>query len=257
MLEWNVDEVASWLKHIGLSEHSAEFKKNHITGKNLMDLNDNDLREDLKVSSVGHRKDFMKSVEHLKKMLKSDYRELLKQRIMSFYQRNAKMKSSRRLSGLRLNTMYNSLGAPKSGLSQYISSEIIDEENDEDHANEMMEPRKFHRSKTTPMDEMHHFESMTPTHSSYIEKQPGESDKADTDKDDLRESKDNVYSGNEKATKSLEGRPRARSRSLDEKGRDFFDKDEVDESHEKKDPRSEDTRLNSSHFLLSRMPSSA
>ena len=86
-----MNDLAEWLKRIGLEEYIIEFKKNHITGKNLFDITESELKDDLKVSSVGHRKNFNKAVANLKQIYNnssgknSDY---IRKKVKKFYEKH-------------------------------------------------------------------------------------------------------------------------------------------------------------------------
>jgi len=66
--EWSIEEVSDWLKHLGLNEYIEIFKQNHINGSVLFELKEKDLKDEFKITSIGHRKNFMKAVENLKKI---------------------------------------------------------------------------------------------------------------------------------------------------------------------------------------------
>lgn len=58
--EWGKDEIDEWMKVVGLGDYCAVFAENHITGKNLFEVKEGDLRE-FGFKSLGHRKTFIKS----------------------------------------------------------------------------------------------------------------------------------------------------------------------------------------------------
>ncbi len=71
------------------------FASNHINGQVLFELTENDLKNEFKIASIGHRKNFMKAVENLKMIYESgsgknsDY---IKKKIQKFYEKNKKGK---------------------------------------------------------------------------------------------------------------------------------------------------------------------
>ncbi|CAD8066258.1 unnamed protein product [Paramecium sonneborni] len=67
MQEWQLEEVCIWLDSLGLGEYKDEFQKNQMTGKTLYALTDNDLKSDLGISVLGHRKQILQSIEEYKK----------------------------------------------------------------------------------------------------------------------------------------------------------------------------------------------
>ena len=84
-------DLAEWLKRIGLEEYIIEFQKNHITGKNLFDITESELKDDLKVTSVGHRKNFNKAVNNLKKIYNNSSgknSEYIRKKVQKFYEKH-------------------------------------------------------------------------------------------------------------------------------------------------------------------------
>ncbi|CAD8174233.1 unnamed protein product [Paramecium octaurelia] len=67
MQEWQLEDVCNWLDSLQLSEYKEEFIKNQMTGKTLYALTDNDLKQDLGISVLGHRKQILQSIEEYKK----------------------------------------------------------------------------------------------------------------------------------------------------------------------------------------------
>jgi len=80
-----------WLKHLELDDYVDRFKENHIDGNNLFEITEADLKDDFKMTSFGHRKNFLKAVENLKKIYcghagkNSDY---IRKKIQRFYEKN-------------------------------------------------------------------------------------------------------------------------------------------------------------------------
>ncbi|CAD8088086.1 unnamed protein product [Paramecium sonneborni] len=67
MQEWQLEEVCAWLDSLDLAEYKEEFTKNQMTGKTLYGLTDNELKLDLKIVVLGHRKKILQSIEEYKK----------------------------------------------------------------------------------------------------------------------------------------------------------------------------------------------
>ncbi|KAG2388014.1 hypothetical protein C9374_000864 [Naegleria lovaniensis] len=63
--EWTTKDVSLWLKTIDLTEYCKEFEKADISGAELLELTEQDLIKDLKISKLGHRKRFKKQLEWL------------------------------------------------------------------------------------------------------------------------------------------------------------------------------------------------
>eukprot|EP01129_Flabellula_baltica_P009257 TRINITY_DN3751_c0_g1_i2.p1 TRINITY_DN3751_c0_g1~~TRINITY_DN3751_c0_g1_i2.p1 ORF type:complete len:665 (+),score=130.32 TRINITY_DN3751_c0_g1_i2:110-2104(+) len=59
MYEWKTDEVIDWLNVIGLDKYVQVFQEEEIDGSALMDLEDQDLKEDLGMT-LGARKTFLR-----------------------------------------------------------------------------------------------------------------------------------------------------------------------------------------------------
>ena len=89
--DWTSDDVGEWLSIIGLNEYVDNFTKNHINGKILFDLTDKELKEDLEVVSIGHRKNFQKAVAHLKKFYAKNrlYSDSIKNKLIKFYEKHS------------------------------------------------------------------------------------------------------------------------------------------------------------------------
>ncbi|CAK79445.1 unnamed protein product (macronuclear) [Paramecium tetraurelia] len=67
MQEWQLQEVCGWLDSLDLGEYKDEFIKNQMTGRTLYGLTDNELKQDLGISVLGHRKKILQSIEEYKK----------------------------------------------------------------------------------------------------------------------------------------------------------------------------------------------
>lgn len=74
------------MKHLGLGEYAEQFKANHITGVNLLDLTDADMKQEFKIASLGHRKNLRKAIEQLNQIYRGGKDpEYIKNKIRSFY----------------------------------------------------------------------------------------------------------------------------------------------------------------------------
>lgn len=67
--EWTVNDVVNWLIKQDLEQYAETFKKNEINGKTLMTLTGKDLKEDLGVEVLGHRKQILKQVDLFKVLI--------------------------------------------------------------------------------------------------------------------------------------------------------------------------------------------
>ncbi|EFC36128.1 predicted protein [Naegleria gruberi] len=63
--DWSAKDVSLWLKSIDLQDYCKEFEKMDITGAELLELTDDDLVKDLKISKLGHRKRLKKQLDYL------------------------------------------------------------------------------------------------------------------------------------------------------------------------------------------------
>jgi class 3 adenylate cyclase len=59
-----MQEIADWLKNLGMSEYTLHFSENHIDFSILGDLTDQDL-EKIGVTSLGHRRKLLRAIAHL------------------------------------------------------------------------------------------------------------------------------------------------------------------------------------------------
>ncbi len=57
LAEWGVEEVAEWLREIGLAEYIESFTDNEIVGEHLVELSKEELKE-LGIKKIGHQKKF-------------------------------------------------------------------------------------------------------------------------------------------------------------------------------------------------------
>lgn len=58
-----VDDVSQWLESLSLSEYTESFRENHVDGVLLLSLTSAELRDDLKVSNLHHRRRIIEAVE--------------------------------------------------------------------------------------------------------------------------------------------------------------------------------------------------
>jgi len=64
--EWKVEDVQDWLKNVGLEEFLSNFKENAVDGSTLVDLTEEDLTKELKVTKKLHLQKIMKFITKLK-----------------------------------------------------------------------------------------------------------------------------------------------------------------------------------------------
>ncbi|KRX06204.1 Sterile alpha motif/pointed domain [Pseudocohnilembus persalinus] len=98
--KWNTKDVGMHLDHIGLGNFKNQFIENEITGLNLFDLDEANLKDDFSMK-LGQRLNFFRSLKSLKKIQKKN---MSKQDIMKFqtFQRIANTKKQYQKSrGLR------------------------------------------------------------------------------------------------------------------------------------------------------------
>lgn len=62
MESWSKQEVADWITSIGFAQYAAQFLNNDIEGPHLLSLTIDELKNDLSINSLGHRKDIMKQI---------------------------------------------------------------------------------------------------------------------------------------------------------------------------------------------------
>ena len=63
---WNIEEVVTFLHNIGITDYDTIFRSNHINGNALSELTHNEMKEDLGIRSLGHRK---RILHHLKQYI--------------------------------------------------------------------------------------------------------------------------------------------------------------------------------------------
>lgn len=102
--DWTFQEVGDWLKHLGLHDYIDKFRDNHINGEVLFEITEADLKDEFGMHSLGHRKNFMKAIENLKRIYNdadgknSDY---IRHKIQKFYEKNRSSSGRSLLGGLR------------------------------------------------------------------------------------------------------------------------------------------------------------
>lgn len=108
-----------------------QFKSNHISGSNLLDITDAELKQEFKIASLGHRKNIRKAIDQLTHIYRCGKDiEYVKEKIGTYYNKQLKFKN--RLS-------INSYGSMEGGLANlrklysglYNSNQIIPEDHDE------------------------------------------------------------------------------------------------------------------------------
>jgi len=129
---WTVSDVEDWLKHLGLGEYAEQFKANHITGANLLDLTDAELKQEFKITSLGHRKDIRKSIDQLKQIYRCGKDiEYLKEKIGAYYNKNLRFKRKNSINSYNSNEgALANLKKLYSGL--YNSNQVIHEDQESD-----------------------------------------------------------------------------------------------------------------------------
>lgn len=61
-----VDDVCNWLNSISLSQYSDSFRENYVDGVLLVTLTTTELRDDLGVTNLHHRRRIMESIDGIK-----------------------------------------------------------------------------------------------------------------------------------------------------------------------------------------------
>jgi ankyrin repeat protein/tRNA A-37 threonylcarbamoyl transferase component Bud32 len=62
---WTPRQVAAWIELIGHEQHAAKFADNDVTGKLLLAMSNEHLKDELQISSWGVRQHILQSVRHL------------------------------------------------------------------------------------------------------------------------------------------------------------------------------------------------
>lgn len=68
---WSVEDVKEWVKQIGFAEYERNFYDSRVDGDLLLQLNEDNLREDIGITNGIRRRRFRRELENLKKM--ADY----------------------------------------------------------------------------------------------------------------------------------------------------------------------------------------
>lgn len=68
---WSVEDVREWVKQIGFTEHERDFSQSRVDGDLLLQLTEDNLREDIGITNGIQRRRFKRELENLKKM--ADY----------------------------------------------------------------------------------------------------------------------------------------------------------------------------------------
>ncbi len=63
--EWTVSQVAEWIERLGFKEYSQNFEDNLIDGATLIELENQELKDDLGVSAFGARKQILRAVRNV------------------------------------------------------------------------------------------------------------------------------------------------------------------------------------------------
>ena len=75
LTKWNSDDISAWLASIGMKPFIRAFKTNKITGRDLCQFNEDDLRTKCKISARPVRKILFKRLKHIQSRLKSNENE--------------------------------------------------------------------------------------------------------------------------------------------------------------------------------------
>lgn len=68
---WSVEDVREWVKQIGFAEYERNFSDSRVDGDLLLQLNEENLRDDIGIENGIRRRRFKRELENLKKM--ADY----------------------------------------------------------------------------------------------------------------------------------------------------------------------------------------
>jgi len=63
--EWSIEEVADWIESLGFGSVRSIFVENYISGAELVDLTNEELKEDLGVAALGARKAILRQIQQL------------------------------------------------------------------------------------------------------------------------------------------------------------------------------------------------
>ncbi|GAB0093847.1 Sterile alpha and TIR motif-containing protein 1 [Sergentomyia squamirostris] len=81
---WTTEDVREWVKQIGFADYEKNFYESRVDGDLLLQLNEENLREDIGIVNGIQRKRFMREMQNLKKM--ADYSSKDAANINSFLQ---------------------------------------------------------------------------------------------------------------------------------------------------------------------------
>lgn len=81
---WSVEDVREWVKQIGFAEYEKNFSDSRVDGDLLLQLNEENLRDDIGIENGIRRRRFKRELENLKKM--ADYSSKDAANICSFLQ---------------------------------------------------------------------------------------------------------------------------------------------------------------------------
>ena len=70
--EWDENGVGAWLETLGLGQHAAAFAKCRVDGRLLLRIDDEDLADELGVSSRLERKRILAQIERLRAEIASE-----------------------------------------------------------------------------------------------------------------------------------------------------------------------------------------
>ena len=149
-------------------DYIDNFKKNHITGKNLFDLKEKELKDDLNVLSVGHRKNFLKSQLHLKRIFSKNkvYSNAIRDKLVKFYDKHKHQLNLGKKNDINNHSNLNSGGAGinagenpfYSKFNSYFHSKsnykIIEEEGDSNNSNHEDREEDISSSHKNPINNL-------------------------------------------------------------------------------------------------------
>ena len=68
ILTWSIYDVIDWLGTMNLRDYEDHFRKHHIDGSVLLELNEDNLRHSLKMEKSQDRSRFLRGLRMLKNM---------------------------------------------------------------------------------------------------------------------------------------------------------------------------------------------
>ena len=66
IIDWSIEEVGEWISDLGFEKMKDCFIENYISGKELVDLQNDELKDDLGVTALGARKAILREIQILK-----------------------------------------------------------------------------------------------------------------------------------------------------------------------------------------------